>query len=243
MLRTSRRNRCAENEMNQRTLDRIGDPETQARIAQYEMAYRMQHSVPELTDVSDEPKSTFDLYGDDAKKPGTYAYNVLMARRLSERGVRFVQLFHRGWDAHGGLPGQMKARCGQTDQASAALIQDLKQRGLLDETLVVWGGEFGRTPLGENRNNSKNVTGRDHHPNAFSIFMAGGGSRGGYTHGETDEIGWNAVVDPVHVNDFQATLMKQFGLNHKKLTFRHQGADKRLTNITREAEVIEELIG
>ncbi len=242
--------------LNEQNFRRMQDPEIASRIANYELSFRMQSAAPELTDISGETAATLDAYGVERKEPkdrsgrvGTgdhypsFARNCLLARRMVERGVRFVNIIFASWDHHSNLDRDLAYNAGCVDQPVAALIKDLKQRGLLDETLVVWGGEFGRTPLGENRNNSKNVTGRDHHPNAFSIFMAGGGSRGGYTHGETDEIGWNPVVDPVHVNDFQATLLKQFGLNHKKLTFRHQGADKRLTNITREAEVIEELIG
>ncbi len=224
-----------------RTLDQIGalnaihheefgDPEIQTRIAQYEMAYRMQTSVPELTDLSKEPQHTFDLYGDDAKKPGTYAYNVLMARKLSERGVRFVQLFHRGWDTHGGLPKQLTARCNETDQASAALITDLKQRGLLDETLVVWGGEFGRTVYCQGGLSETNY-GRDHHPRCFSIWMAGGGIKGGTTYGETDDYGYNITANPVSVHDLHATILHQMGIDHERLTYRFQGRRYRLTDV------------
>ncbi|APZ95336.1 DUF1501 domain-containing protein [Fuerstiella marisgermanici] len=242
--------------LNEQNFQRMQDPEIASRIANYELSFRMQSAAPELTDISGETAATLEAYGVNRSEPKerasrvgsgahypSFARNCLLARRMVERGVRFVNIIFASWDHHSKLDRELAYNAGCVDQPVAALIKDLKQRGLLDETLVVFGGEFGRTPLGENRNNSKNVTGRDHHPNAFSMFMAGGGSRAGYTHGETDEIGWNPIVDPVHVNDFQATLLKQFGLNHKKLTFRHQGADKRLTNITREAHVIDELIG
>lgn len=215
------------------------DPEIQTRIAQYEMAYRMQDSVPELTDVSDEPKSTFDLYGEDARKPGTYAYNVLMARRLSERGVRFVQLFHRGWDAHGGLPNQMRSRCKQTDQASAALIKDLKQRGLLDETLIVWGGEFGRTVYCQGQMSANNY-GRDHHPRCFTVWMAGGGIKGGMSYGQTDDYSYNVVENPVSVHDLHATILHQLGINHEQLTYKFQGRHYRLTDV--HGEVVRDIL-
>jgi len=216
--------------MNELHHDEFGDPEIQTRIAQYEMAYRMQTSVPELTDVSGEPESTFKLYGNDAKKPGTFAYNTLLARRLSERGVRFVQLFHRGWDTHSGLVGQLTSRCKETDQPAAALITDLKQRGLLDETLVVWGGEFGRTvycqgPLGDKQ------YGRDHHPRCFSMWMAGGGVKGGVTHGETDDYSYNIASNPVSVHDLHATILHLMGIDHEKLTYKFQGRHYRLTDV------------
>ncbi|NNE93158.1 MAG: DUF1501 domain-containing protein [Verrucomicrobiales bacterium] len=209
---------------------KVGDPEISTRIAQYEMAYRMQTSVPELTDVSDEPDSTFQLYGEAARKPGTYAYNVLMARRLAERDVRFIQLFHRGWDTHGGLPGQLRARCKDTDQPTAALLKDLKERGLLDDTLVIWGGEFGRTvycqgDLGQNK------YGRDHHPRCFTVWMAGGGVKGGQTYGKTDDYSYNIVEDPVSVHDFHATILHLLGIDHEKLTFKFQGRHYRLTDV------------
>jgi hypothetical protein len=210
--------------------EEFGDPETQARIAQYEMAYRMQSSVPELTDLSNEPDSTFDLYGEDARKPGTYAYNVLLARKLSEKGVRFVQLFHRGWDTHGNLPKQLKARCNETDQASAALITDLKRRGLLDDTLVIWGGEFGRTVYCQG-DMSATSYGRDHHPRCFSIWMAGGGIKGGTTYGETDDYGYNIAKDPVSVHDLHATILNQMGVDHERLTYKFQGRRYRLTDV------------
>lgn len=225
--------------LNEQRFDEYQDPEIQTRIAQYEMAYRMQHSVPELTDVSDEPKSTFDLYGEDAKKPGTYAYNVLMARRLSERGVRFVQLFHRGWDAHSGLPNQMRSRCKQTDQASAALIADLKARGLLDDTLVIWGGEFGRTVYCQGEMSAKSY-GRDHHPRCFSIWMAGGGIKGGMSYGQTDDYSYNVVENPVSIHDLHATILHQMGINHEKLTYKFQGRHYRLTDV--HGEVVKDVL-
>jgi hypothetical protein len=216
--------------LNRMRLDVTGDPEIETRIAQFEMAYRMQSSVPELTDVSREPASTFELYGEDARKPGTYAYNALIARRLSERGVRFVQLFHRGWDTHGGLPGQLRARCKETDQATAGLIKDLKQRGLLDETLVVWGGEFGRTVYCQGDLAANNY-GRDHHPRCFTMWVAGGGFKAGFTHGATDDFGYNIAENPVSVHDLHATLLQQLGVNHERLTFKFQGRHFRLTDI------------
>jgi hypothetical protein len=217
-------------ELNRMRLEVVGDPEIEARIAQYEMAFRMQASVPELTDVSGEPEETFALYGEDARQPGTYAYNALLARRLSERGVRFVQLFHRGWDTHGGLPAQLRARAGDTDQATAALITDLKQRGLLDETLVVWGGEFGRTVYCQGDLGPKNY-GRDHHPRCFTMWIAGGGFKPGLTYGATDDYSYNIAEDPVSVHDLHATLLHQLGVNHEKLTFKFQGRHYRLTDV------------
>ena len=216
--------------LNQIQRDAVGDPEITARIAQYEMAFRMQTSVPELTDVSGEPESTFALYGEDARKPGTYANNWLLARRLSERGVRFVQLFHRGWDTHGGLPNQLRARCRETDQATAGLIQDLKQRGLLDETLIIWGGEFGRTVYCQGALTDKTY-GRDHHPRCFSIWMAGGGIKPGLSYGQTDDYSYNIVRDPVSVHDLHATILHCLGIDHKKLTYRFQGRHYRLTDV------------
>jgi len=207
-----------------------GDPEVEARIAQYEMAWRMQSSVPDVSDLSDEPEHIFRLYGDDARTPGTFAANCLMARRLAERGVPFVQLFHQDWDHHGGLPGGIRQECKQTDQASAALVMDLKQRGLLDDTLVVWGGEFGRTNYSQGKLTPGNY-GRDHHPRCFSLWMAGGGVRPGYTHGETCEFGYNIVRDPVHVHDLHATMLHLLGIEHERLTFRYQGRHFRLTEV------------
>ena len=217
-------------ELNRMRAGVTGDPEIQTRIAQYEMAFRMQSSVPELTDVSSEPESTFRLYGEDARKPGTYAHNALLARRMSARGVRFVQLFHRGWDQHGNLPGAIRKQCNNTDQASAALITDLKQRGLLDETLVIWGGEFGRTVYCQG-NLGPNKYGRDHHPRCFSMWMAGGGVRGGTTYGRTDDYSYNIVENPVNVHDLHATYLHLLGVHHEKLTFRFQGRDYRLTDV------------
>ena len=216
--------------LNRLHLDVTGDPEIETRISQYEMAFRMQASVPELTDVSDEPASTFALYGEDARRPGTYAYNALIARRLCERGVRFVQLFHRGWDTHGGLPAQLRARCRETDQATAALVLDLKQRGLLDDTLVVWGGEFGRTVYCQGDLSAKSY-GRDHHPRCFTMWVAGGGFKGGHLHGTTDDYGYNIVENPLSVHDLHATLLRQLGVDHERLTFKFQGRHYRLTDV------------
>jgi Protein of unknown function (DUF1501) len=209
----------------------FGDPEITARIAQYEMAYRMQTSVPEVTNFSDEPESSFKLYGADSLQPGTFAANCLLARRLSERGVRFIQLYHMGWDAHSDLPERTRNFTKNVDQASAALVQDLKNRGMLDETLVIWGGEFGRTNYCQGKFNADNY-GRDHHPRCFSIWMAGGGVKPGIVYGETDELGYNIVKDPVHVHDFQATVLSLFGYNHEKLIYKHQGRRYRLTDVS-----------
>lgn len=216
--------------LNELQLVENGDPETSTRIAQYELAYRMQTSVPELTNVSDEPQATFDLYGPDSKKPGTFAANCLLARRLAERGVRFIQLFHRGWDQHTNLPKQITGQCLDTDQPSAALVQDLKQRGLLDETLVVWGGEFGRTVYCQGKLTADDY-GRDHHPRCFSIWLAGGGIKPGVTHGETDDYSYNIARDGVHVHDLHATLLHCLGIDHTRLTFKFQGRHYRLTDI------------
>lgn len=208
----------------------LGDPEINARVAQYEMAYRMQTSVPEVMNLSGEPESVFDLYGPEAKNAGSFAANCLLARRLAERDVRFIQLYHPGWDQHGGLPGGIRRQCNDVDRASYALITDLKQRGLLDETLVIWGGEFGRTNYSQGKL-TKNDYGRDHHPRCFSIWMAGGGAKPGITYGATDEFGYNIVENPVHVHDLQATILQQLGINHERLTFRFQGRDYRLTDV------------
>lgn len=216
--------------MNQMKFDDYGDPEIETRISQYEMAFRMQTSVPELADVSTEPDSTFELYGEDAKQPGSYANNCLLARRLAERGVRFVQLFHRGWDAHGVLPHVMTKQCGDTDQATTGLIQDLKQRGMLEDTLIVWGGEFGRTVYCQGELTPKQY-GRDHHPRCFSMFMAGGGVKPGFSFGETDDFSYNIVSDPVSVHDLHATLLHLLGVDHKKLTYKFQGRHYRLTDV------------
>ncbi len=203
------------------------------------MAYRMQTSVPELTDLSDEPDHTFELYGEDAKTPGTYAYNVLLARRMAERGVRFVQLFHRGWDQHTNLPKGIRTQCETTDQASAALIQDLKQRGMLDDTLVIWGGEFGRTVYCQGTLTADDY-GRDHHPRCFTIWMAGGGIKGGLAYGTTDDYCYNIVDKPVHVHDLHATMLHCLGINHETLTFKFQGRHYRLTDV--HGRVIEDIL-
>jgi hypothetical protein len=210
----------------QRTLD----PAVEARIAQYEMAFRMQTSVPEVTDFSDEPQHVFDLYGPDASNPGTFAANCLLARRLAERDVRFIQLFHKGWDQHGGLPGAIRGQCKETDQACGALIQDLKQRGMLDDTLVVWGGEFGRTCYSQGKLTKTNY-GRDHHPRCFTMWMAGGGVKPGLSYGETDPYSYNIVQDAVHVHDLQATILHLLGIDHERLTYKHQGRRYRLTDV------------
>ena len=206
------------------------DQEIQTRIAQYEMAYRMQTSIPEVMDVSGEQEYIYDLYGPDSRIPGTYAANCLLARRLLERGVNFIQLYHRGWDQHFHLPKNLSNQCRDTDQASVALVKDLKQRGLLEDTLVVWGGEFGRTNYSQGKLEIGNY-GRDHHPRCFTIWMAGGGIKKGLSYGETDEFGYNIIKDPVHVHDFQATLLHLFGIDHEKLTFKHQGRYYRLTDV------------
>ncbi len=210
--------------------DALEDPEIEAKIAQYEMAYRMQISVPEVMDAADEPDYIFDLYGDDARDPGTYAANCLLARRLAERGVRFIQLYHQGWDHHSGLYPGIQTQARETDQASAALIVDLRQRGLLDDTLVIWGGEFGRTVYSQGELKQESF-GRDHHPRCFSLWMAGGGIRPGFSYGQTDEVGYNVVRDPVHVHDLQATVLHQLGVDHERLNFRHQGRRFRLTDV------------
>jgi hypothetical protein len=217
-------------ELNHIEHEKIGDPETLVRIAQYEMAFRMQSSVPELTDLSKEPESTYKLYGEDARKGGTFANSCLMARRLTERGVRFVQVYHRGWDVHGNLPEVLPSQCRDVDQGCWALVQDLKQRGLLDSTLVIWGGEFGRTAYSQGKLTPSDY-GRDHHPRCFSLWMAGGGVKGGIVHGETDDFSYNIVKDPVHVRDFQATILHLFGINHEKFTYKYQGLDQRLTGV------------
>ncbi|QOY89989.1 DUF1501 domain-containing protein [Paludibaculum fermentans] len=223
-------------QLNQMEFDRLHDPETRVRIEQYEMAFRMQSSVPELTDLSKESEATYKLYGDDAKKPGTFANSVLMARRLMERGVRFVQIYHRGWDVHGNLPEVLPSQCKDVDQPSYALVQDLKQRGMLDDTLVIWGGEFGRTIYSQGKLTDKDY-GRDHHPRCFSLWLAGGGIKGGTVHGETDEFSYNIVRDPVHVRDLQATLLHQFGINHETFTYKYQGLDQRLTGVEKASVV------
>lgn len=216
--------------LNEKDFQAFGDPETQTRIAQYEMAFRMQTSVPDLVDTKNEPQHILDMYGPDVTKPGTYAANCLLARRLAERDVRCIQLFHMGWDHHGGLPKAIKGQCNDTDQATAALIKDLKQRGLLDDTLIVWGGEFGRTIYSQGTLTETNY-GRDHHPRCYSVFMAGAGVKKGYVHGETDDYSYNIVRDGVHVHDLNATIMHILGINHERLNFKFQGLDMRLTGI------------
>jgi hypothetical protein len=216
--------------LNRQDFETFGDPETSTRITQYEMAYRMQTSVPELTDLSDEPESVFERYGPDAKTPGTFAANCLLARRLAERDVRFIELFHRGWDMHTQLPRRIQVQAKDVDQPQAALILDLKERGLLDETLVVWGGEFGRTIFCQGRL-TEETYGRDHHPRAFTIWMAGGGVKPGTSYGETDDFGFNIVKDPVHIHDLHATMMHLLGIDHTKLTFPFQGRNFRLTDV------------
>ena len=206
-----------------------GDPEISTRIAQYEMAFRMQSSVPELTDLSQEPAATFELYGSDSQKPGTFAANCLLARRMVERGVRMVQLYHRGWDQHGGLASNIPKQCRDVDQAQAALITDLKQRGLLDETLIIWGGEFGRTVYGQG--GLKDDYGRDHHGRCFSLWLAGGGMKPGIVYGATDDFGYNIIENPVHIHDLNATILHCLGIDHERLTFRLQGRDYRLTDV------------
>lgn len=216
--------------MNEKGFQEFGDPEIQAKIQQYEMAFRMQTAVPEITDISNEPDHIIKMYGDDCMIPGTYASNCLLARKLSESGTRFVQLYHQGWDQHKNLVTDMPGQARDVDRASAALIKDLKQRGLLDETLVIWGGEFGRTNYCQGKLTHENY-GRDHHPRAFSMWMAGGGIKGGITHGETDELGYNIIKDPVHVHDLQATILHLMGINHEKLTYKYLGRRFRLTDV------------
>jgi hypothetical protein len=216
--------------LNQLHHDQTRDPEILTRVAQYELAYRMQSSVPELTDLSGEPRSVLDLYGPDVHKPGSYASNCLLARRLAERGVRFIQLYHMGWDQHSNLPAQIRDQCRDTDQPSAALIQDLKQRGLLEDTLVIWGGEFGRTVYSQGRLTATDY-GRDHHPRCFSLWLAGAGIKPGLTYGETDDFSYNITRDPVEVYDLNATILYLLGIDHTRLTFRFQGRDFRLTDV------------
>ncbi len=225
------------NEINYRNL---GDPNTHTRIQQYELAFRMQASVPELTDIGSESESTFELYGEAAKKPGTFANSVLMARRLTERGVRFVQIYHNNWDHHSNVNGRMPSQCQDVDQPCYALLEDLKQRGMLDDTLVIWGGEFGRTIYSQGQLSATNY-GRDHHPRCFSMWMAGGGTKGGAIYGETDDFSYNIVKDPVHIRDFHATILHLLGFDHERFSYRFQGLDQRLTGVL-PARVIPELL-
>ena len=225
--------------LNQLKHQEWSDPETQARIDQYEMAFRMQSSVPELADMTDESASVFEQYGPESKKPGTFAANCILARRLAERGVRFIQLYHRGWDQHSALPAGIRSQCYDTDQPSAALIEDLQSRGLLEDTLVVWGGEFGRTVFSQGTLTATDY-GRDHHPLCYSMWLAGAGIRPGTVHGETDDFSYNIVRDPVHIHDLHATVLHLLGIDHKRLTWRHQGRDYRLTDI--HGEVIHSIL-
>jgi uncharacterized protein (DUF1501 family) len=227
--------------LNELNAQRFGDPETLTRIAQYEMAFRMQASVPELTDITKESKATLDMYGPDVTKPGSFAASCLLARRLIERDVRVVQLLHRGWDQHGNLPNDIRAQCGDVDQPCAALLKDLKQRGLLEDTLVVWGGEFGRTVYSQGTLKRDNY-GRDHHPRNFCMWLAGGGIQGGLTYGETDDFSYNIVDNPVHLRDLNATILHLMGIDHRRLTYRAQGLDQRLTGVDIEAEVIKKIL-
>ncbi len=226
-------------ELNQCAAQRLGDSEVDARIAQYEMAYRMQTSVPGVLDLSDEKPEMFELYGPDSRKPGTFAANCLLARRLAERNVKFIQLYHQGWDHHGGLPKGIRVQCRETDQACAALITDLKQRGMLDETLVIWGGEFGRTNYSQGKLTATDY-GRDHHPRCFTVWMAGGDAKPGQVYGSTDEFGYNVASDGVHVYDFQATLLRLLGVDHERLTYFFQGRRFRLTDV--HGEVVQALL-
>ncbi|GIX00011.1 MAG: sulfatase [Pirellulaceae bacterium] len=226
--------------LNELQLQRLHDPETQTRIHQYEMAFRMQASVPELTDLSSESEYTFHLYGEEARKPGTFANTALMARRLAERGVRFIQVYHNNWDHHANLAGRLPSQCRDVDRACYGLLEDLKQRGMLDETLVIWGGEFGRTIYSQGQLSRTNY-GRDHHPRCFTMWMAGGGAKGGVIYGETDDFSYNIVRDPLHIRDFHATVLHLLGFDHERLTVKYQGLDQRLTGVL-PARVVPELI-
>jgi uncharacterized protein (DUF1501 family) len=228
------------NTLNQKSYDLVGDAEIQTRMQQYEMAFRMQASVPELADLSGEPEHIHELYGADSKERGTFANSALMARRLLERGTRFVQIFHRGWDQHGNLPRDLRSQCGDVDQGCYGLIQDLKQRGMLEDTLVVWGGEFGRTVYCQGGLSETNY-GRDHHPRCFTLWMAGGGVKGGQVYGETDEMSYNITKNPVHIRDLHATMLHQLGLDHERLTYKFQGLDQRLTGV-QPAKVVKDII-
>ncbi len=225
--------------LNNKQYQEYGDPEIASRMAQYEMAYRMQNSVPDVMSIDDEPDYIYQMYGPDSTRPGSYAANCILARRLAEKGVRFIQLYHMGWDAHFDLPSQIKGQAKDVDQASAALVMDLKQRGLLDDTLVIWGGEFGRTNYSQGTLSQTNY-GRDHHPRCFTIWMAGGGIKPGMVYGETDEFGYNITKNPVHVHDFQATILHQMGIDHEKLVYKHQGRRFRLTDV--EGHVVNDII-
>jgi hypothetical protein len=226
--------------LNEMTYRQVGDPETRTRIEQYELAFRMQSSVPELTDTASEPASTYTLYGEDARKPGTFAHTALLARRMVERGVRFVQVYHNNWDHHGNVAGRLPSQCKDVDQACWGLVQDLKSRGLFDETLIIWGGEFGRTIYSQGGLSHDNY-GRDHHPRCFTMWMAGGGAKGGAIYGETDEFSYNIIKDPVHIRDFHATVLQLLGFDHRRFSYRYQGLDQRLTGVE-PARVIKELL-
>ncbi len=227
-------------ELNEKRFGAVGDPEIQTRIAQYEMAYRMQTSVPDLMDTSSESEATYEMYGPDSKKPGTFAANCMLARRLAERGVPFVQLFHRGWDQHGNLPNELRRNCKSVDQPAVALVKDLKQRGMLDDTVVIFGGEFGRTIYSQGKLTEDNH-GRDHHGRCFSTWIAGGGFKKGFDYGSTDDHSYNIVEDPVHINDFNATILHTLGIDHERFTIKYQGLDARLTGVER-ARVVKEVL-
>jgi hypothetical protein len=226
--------------LNELAFQQIGDPQTHTRIQQYELAFRMQSSVPELTDIASEPESTFKLYGDAAKEPGTFANTALQARRMVERGVRFVQVYHNNWDTHSNVAGRLPDQCRDVDQPCFALIQDLKQRGMLNDTLVIWGGEFGRTVYSQGGLSAQNY-GRDHHPRCFTMWMAGGGFKGGTVYGETDDFSYNIVKDPVHIRDFHATVLSQLGFDHERLTFKYRGLDQKLTGVL-PARIVKEVL-
>jgi uncharacterized protein (DUF1501 family) len=229
------------NTLNQKSYDAVGDDEIQTRMQQYEMAFRMQASVPELSDLSSEDEKTREMYGPQAKTPGSFASSCLLARRMMERGVQFVQIFHRGWDQHSNLPAHIKPQCEDIDQPCWALIQDLKQRGMLDDTLVIWGGEFGRTVYSQGTLSKTNY-GRDHHPRAFTMWMAGGGVKGGQVYGDTDDFGYNITENPVHISDLHTTILHQLGIDHHKLTFKYQGLDQKLTGV-KPTKVITDILG
>ncbi len=226
--------------LNELAYEQLGDPQTHTRIQQYELAYRMQASVPDLTDLASEPESTYKLYGDAAKEPGTFANTALLARRMVERGVRFVQIYHNNWDTHGNVAGRLPDQCRDVDQPCYGLIQDLKQRGLLEDTLVIWGGEFGRTVYSQGGLSAQNY-GRDHHPRCFTMWMAGGGFKGGAVHGETDDFSYNITKDPVHIRDFHATVLSQLGFDHERFSFKHMGLDQKLTGVE-PARIVKEIL-
>jgi hypothetical protein len=227
-------------ELNRDAVDRFGDPETQARIAQYEMAFRMQTAVPDLVNISSESQSVLDLYGPDATRPGSFAYNCILARRMAERGVRFIQLFHQGWDQHGSLPKNLRLQCQDIDQPCAGLLRDLKQRGMLDDTLIVCGGEFGRTIYSQGKL-TETDHGRDHHGRCFTTWLAGGGIKAGLEYGKTDDFSYNIVENPVHIRDLNATILHTLGIDHRRLTFKYQGLDQRLTG-AEEATVVKDIL-